>query len=181
VSNTFVYENASERPRIDKEVLNLYNSAQGIAARLINDESSTESIRAAAQRALLGGTDKSFNPLYAFYERSKIMGTIQDDGEKDTIAAFDETFRERLRNRRFCTTKQGKMGIVPSISKVGDTVGFVEHIKSPFVFAARETVSTFWLATRFSSIQTRVTVKKHTQKEESLPKSALLNSFTIAA
>lgn len=134
VSNTFVYENASERPRINREVLDLYNSAQEIATGLTNDKFSAESIRAGAQRTLLGGTDKSFNPLYAFYERSKIMGTIQDDGEKDSIAAFDETLRERLSNRRFCITKQGRMGIVPSISIAGDTVGFVEHIMSPFVF-----------------------------------------------
>lgn len=134
VSNTFVYENFPERARIDEEVLDLYNSAQEIAARLITDESSAETTRTAAQRTLLVGTDKSFNPLYAFYQRSKIMGTVQDDSEKDSIAAFDETLRERLSNRRFCITKQGRMGIVPSISKVGDAVGFVEHIKSPFGF-----------------------------------------------
>lgn len=135
VSNTFLYEHVAERERIDKEVLELYKNAQEMVTKLsLTDEGiTTETIHAAVQRTLLGGSDKLFNTVHAFYDRSKIMGTIQDDASANAVTSFDEHLRERLSDRRFCTTKHGRMGIVPSMTRADDRVYFVEGVECPFI------------------------------------------------
>lgn len=133
VSNTFLYEDVSERARIDNEVLDLYNSAQKMATKLNTTEMNTNSTRTAVQKTVLGGDAKSFVPMDGFYGRSKIIGSIQDDENGTLTAKFDEHLRERLSSRRFCVTKHGRMALVPSISEDGDTIGFVEHVESPFI------------------------------------------------
>lgn len=137
VSNTFLFQDSSQRERINKEILDLYNDAQEIATNLDAANSSSVSSPTTVQRALLGGNAGSFTPLSAFYDRSKAVGTIEYDDSDGSIKAFDESLRERLSNRRFCITKHGRMCLVPSISELGDNICFLENVKSPFTFRVR--------------------------------------------
>jgi hypothetical protein len=132
VSNTFMYEEVEHRPRIDREVLDLYTSAQSLAIRLVSAGLDTNLVRDSVQRTLMGGNDVRFNPLRVFYQQSGIMGDIAPSPENAaSVTVFDERLRERLSERRFCITKNGRMGLVPALCDVGDDVTFVDSMQSP--------------------------------------------------
>ncbi|KFA78820.1 hypothetical protein S40288_05485 [Stachybotrys chartarum IBT 40288] len=133
VSNTYVYGEHQNRPRIDKEVWELYHSALKLA--LDNKERDQQKSQALLQLTLLGGTKSSFKPLHGFYQRSKALGDRPAGPENAAaVETFDSELRERLSSRRFCTTSGGNMGIVAAMADVGDEVAWLKGVDAPMIF-----------------------------------------------
>lgn len=130
VSNTFLYEEVQERARIDKEILDLHDSAMHLGTKLTGTWWNTDLIDA-VHRTLLGGSDANFKPLQDFYRQSRIMGSVDPSPEDSgSVKVFDERLRERLSNGRFCITNDAGMGLVPSVCEIGDKVCMIEGMQS---------------------------------------------------
>ncbi|CAM1505801.1 Fc.00g114380.m01.CDS01 [Cosmosporella sp. VM-42] len=121
VSNTYRYnEGPGAATLIDQDIFDLYAYAK---EKVPTDTSNSGEYMAKVQTTLLGGSGGLFTPLSDFFGCSKILKHKEPDAQnKQSVTAFDEILRERLSNRRFCLTKDGRMGLFPGISEKGDVV-----------------------------------------------------------
>ncbi|KAF4457147.1 hypothetical protein FALBO_15265 [Fusarium albosuccineum] len=137
VSNTFDYSKKEHQKRIDREILDLFNSSEKLLLEADSGRYSEQESR--LFQTLLTDSGERFKPLAGFYSRSRILGH-QDAGPEDegSVKVFDERLRERLSNRCFCLTRDGRMGLVPAMSEVVDAIVWFEGVKAPMILREEE-------------------------------------------